>query len=774
MPLEWEEGNAAQEPDESYNPFAPIDYAARLKASPRHESRSPSQLPPRPGQLYGTDRWMSPPKPLVPPVEADPWDGRFESNFSPERPLGSPPPAPAPAVQLPPYLKRPALSHGVPQQPLAGQTAVWEAPARSSLRKEPMSEAFLRQPPAWNGPAAKAQPSAWDVSAAEAQPSVWDAPAAEEQPSAWNGHAAETQPSAWNAPAAETQPPAWDAPAAETEKNAASDRTAPSTPSVGEDKPARRRRRSERSETLPEKNDIPIAAQDQAPEPSTDAQEPSGTMDADAFRFDSETEKHEETPEAAPVIFPTIGEPGSPYPAFFPTDVRPVGGVETPVQPFDEIAAFFSADGEEGDTDAETAKAFEEAIEEIELPPIPQRPEPIWRDPFEPAAPKKEEPARSSSAFSAVPQNQPAPGGEAGVRIPREAPVTAKQEKAASQKRGVQKAAGQPERPPIRVWRVAALISAAAMLVFCMIVGGRILLKLSANEREMKAVKEEWQSLIGADPRSDASRVELLPAGQTYEPLASPTPTAVIQTPTPTPVIPMNEAAIQSLNKRDNSNVQETPEPTATPVLRTKLTEYPGNPLRNEMESLRELRQESSEVVGRLVIEGVLDEVVVQRNNTYYLTHNYRGSSSEAGAVFVDESCSLRYPPENLLLRGQGSVAGKSFEPLWSYQTQGQAFASAHSSASLTTLYEEAEYVLLAVIVADSDPASAGYFNYASHPTFPTDEEMLSYVESARAHSLYQFSVDVQASDRLLTLATVDTSGSSLVLVFRMARTDGQ
>ena len=49
---------------------------------------------------------------------------------------------------------------------------------------------------------------------------------------------------------------------------------------------------------------------------------------------------------------------------------------------------------------------------------------------------------------------------------------------------------------------------------------------------------------------------------------------------------------------------------------------------------------------------------------------------------------------------------------------------------------------------------------------------MLIYVESARKHSLYNFNVDVAASDRLLTLATLGngTDSRCLVLIYRMLR----
>ena len=47
----------------------------------------------------------------------------------------------------------------------------------------------------------------------------------------------------------------------------------------------------------------------------------------------------------------------------------------------------------------------------------------------------------------------------------------------------------------------------------------------------------------------------------------------------------------------------------------------------NITESMREMVAEIGVVVGRLVMPGVLDEVVMQRNNSYYLTHNAIGTT---------------------------------------------------------------------------------------------------------------------------------------------------
>ena len=368
-----------------------------------------------------------------------------------------------------------------------------------------------------------------------------------------------------------------------------------------------------------------------------------------------------------------------------------------------------------------------------ESPSIPQQPvfydemleDRPWRDAFTPAAPREDAPPAK----------------------PKKAPTkTAK-----------------PPRPRMRIGRLMALIISAVMLLFCLISGGQLVLELSRNENDMSAVRDEYYQRTGQELHRGAARVDLLPGGQTFVPTATPSPTAYVPTPAPTPIFPVGEAALGAAVLADQ------PETTDEPVLRTRLKSYPDNPLRNVQPGLTELMKENKDVIGHLVIDGVLDEIVMQRNNTYYLTHNSLGASSAAGAVFADEGCSFRIPPENLLLRGQCVVPGKTFHGLLQFASGGSAFASAVPTARLTTLYEEKTYLLFAVIAASSDPASPKYFNYASHPTFTTDEAMAAYVQSAKQHSLYPFNVDVQPSDRLLTLATMGGS-DTLVLMYRMAR----
>lgn len=371
--------------------------------------------------------------------------------------------------------------------------------------------------------------------------------------------------------------------------------------------------------------------------------------------------------------------------------------------------------------------------------------------PFQPGQPYHSAPVENNGFYAGVESKKPEASRPAPHRPFAQKPAAAEKPKKSSKP-----PKEKPPKPPILWGRVAAIAAVAVMLLFCLIAGGKILMSLSANEREMAQVRQAYQEQQGQALEQAGVKVDLLPAGETFTPTSTPQVFAA----------PKAEA-VQSGNGGETS--ADTVEEETT---RTRLRRYPDNPLCNVLDSMKEISTEYPDVLARLYIPGVLDEYVVQRNNTYYLTHNYRGSLSDGGAVFLDRDCFISTPPENLLLRGEGNVAGVSFAPLWQYESGGIGFAAGACFAQLTTLYEDARYVLFSVIVADSDPAKPGYFDYASHDTFDTDAQMMEYVQSAADRSLYGFSVSVEPSDRLMTLATVSSRGNGkcLVLLFRMMR----
>ena len=231
-------------------------------------------------------------------------------------------------------------------------------------------------------------------------------------------------------------------------------------------------------------------------------------------------------------------------------------------------------------------------------------------------------------------------------------------------------------------------------------------------------------------------------------------------------------AVVMNKGGLDPSQTVAPSEPT--PVIRSRLERYPGNPLLETSNAVSVLKEENTDSVGRLIISGILNEIVVQRNNTYYLNHNAMGMHSDYSAVFADENLSFRYPPENILLYGRTSYEGKAFAPLKNYIAQGFDFARRYAFLSFNHLYEDARYVIVAIVLADSNPTSPDYFDYRK-PTFETDAQMLAFVEGAKNRSVYNFNVPVAGSDRLLTLVTLSdgTDTENMIILCRMLR-DGE
>ncbi len=318
----------------------------------------------------------------------------------------------------------------------------------------------------------------------------------------------------------------------------------------------------------------------------------------------------------------------------------------------------------------------------------------------------------------------------------------------------------------ITVGRLVLYVCIALALTFCLIEGVKMMRSLWSDEHTERDYTAAYGQLSGGV--NAVSGVELLPEGVTYAPTATP---VAASTATPTERIPQNDPLIGVLDS--GGGTPSAVLPTPSPVIRTRLTKYTDNALLSVSDALTALQTEYREAVARLTIDGLLDEVVVQRNNTFYLNHNARGALSDTGAVFVDEGCKLITPPENLLLRAQAHDDGKLFAPLLQYERGGKPFLAQHGIVRCDTLYEQAQYVIFSVFRADSVVGSADYFNYAGYPAFPSDMLMMNYVQAAKGRSLISISVGVRPTDRLLTLATVaeGSDTTSLVVLCRMLRT---
>ena len=205
----------------------------------------------------------------------------------------------------------------------------------------------------------------------------------------------------------------------------------------------------------------------------------------------------------------------------------------------------------------------------------------------------------------------------------------------------------------------------------------------------------------------------------------------------------------------------------AAPLPRTFVTPLPMQSYATR-ERFLPLLAINSDVVGWLTIEGVLDLPVVQRDNAFYLTHNFEGKTSAAGTLFLDSSYSIAPPVEALLIHGHNMRDGSMFGQLLKYRKQ--RFYAKHWMIRFETLYEESNYVVFAAFDMVNDMNSPFYYPY-NDAKFDTDRQFNLFIAGVRQRSLFQSEVNVLPTDALLLLSTCATGkGSYLVIVARKIR----
>lgn len=209
---------------------------------------------------------------------------------------------------------------------------------------------------------------------------------------------------------------------------------------------------------------------------------------------------------------------------------------------------------------------------------------------------------------------------------------------------------------------------------------------------------------------------------------------------------------------------------TATPripdVLRA--VRYPDNPHMQVSERFARLREEYGDVVGWLTIEGMLDEAVVQRDNIYYMTRDFRGRSNVNGALFLDEFVRLETRPYTLTIYGHNMRTGAMFGSLRKYEEL--EYYRTRPFITFNTMYEEGRYVVFAVARVSVDAQDERFFDLDSLDS-RAPRRRSEAIRALQQRSGLVVGVDVQVEDQLLLLVTcVDEETDRRIVAARRLR----
>ena len=158
------------------------------------------------------------------------------------------------------------------------------------------------------------------------------------------------------------------------------------------------------------------------------------------------------------------------------------------------------------------------------------------------------------------------------------------------------------------------------------------------------------------------------------------------------------------------------------------------------------LLEANGETVGWLQTGETMNFAIVQRDNEYYLNHNFFGEYTQEGTAFLDEGSCILPRDEHLLIHGHNMRNGAVFGELDSYRSL--EYLQKHPVVTFNSLYEDGQYVPFAVLDISAEPGNANFFDMQIFD-FASDEDFDAFVSSARERSYFEIPVDVRRGDAL-------------------------
>lgn len=167
------------------------------------------------------------------------------------------------------------------------------------------------------------------------------------------------------------------------------------------------------------------------------------------------------------------------------------------------------------------------------------------------------------------------------------------------------------------------------------------------------------------------------------------------------------------------------------------------------------LYQINKDVAGWLSIDGTsLDYPVVQGDdNLYYHRLSFEGDYSLYGVPFVDCGVNLKEPSTNTIIYGHNiKNDDQMFNSLTHYWNVD--YYVEHPIVTFHTIYGERKYKIFAAFVANVNPEHGEVFQYHTFIEANDLSDVQEFIYNVEVRSVLKTGVDVQPSDKLLTLST--------------------
>ena len=190
---------------------------------------------------------------------------------------------------------------------------------------------------------------------------------------------------------------------------------------------------------------------------------------------------------------------------------------------------------------------------------------------------------------------------------------------------------------------------------------------------------------------------------------------------------------------------------------------------------LNELHEQNNDIYGWVRIEDTeIDYAHVYTPDDFdkYLHMDLDGNYSYAGAIIMDQRCSLDPESNNIILHGHNMKNGSMFAGIMRYQDK--AYWEEHPTVYYANLNEEREYEIIAAFYDKVYKKTDDVFKFYEFTDPQTEEEFNEGIEYFKKKAFYDTGLTAEFGDRLLMLVTCSyhVDDGRLVVVAREVTED--
>ncbi len=167
----------------------------------------------------------------------------------------------------------------------------------------------------------------------------------------------------------------------------------------------------------------------------------------------------------------------------------------------------------------------------------------------------------------------------------------------------------------------------------------------------------------------------------------------------------------------------------------------------------------NSEVVAWLSVSGtnINYPVVQHKDNEYYLNHTFNGSKNNAGWVFLDYRNQINTWQKNTIIYAHGRQNGSMFGSLKNILKEDWYKKESNHIIRLSTKNQNSLWQVFSVYRI---PTTNDYIQTA----FSSENSFQNFLEKMKNRSIYDFQVDLNSNDVILTLSTCYNDNDKVVL----------